>query len=106
MSSIKSLKNEGLKKIFAAGQGRKQRKYDEDAFGKQERDMETTKTAAEVFCEFAENLDGLKARYANLDDMDIEMIMDAAIDQIAQCIPAEAFEALSDQRMNGYGLND
>jgi len=101
---IKDIKNNGLKKIFAGGQGRSQCKLDNDVFGKQERDMDKTPTAKEVFGQFAEALVSSQGRYAALDNMDIEMILDAAIDQIAQCIPSEDFEEIIQFRLDGYGL--
>ena len=104
--AIKDIKNEGLKKIFAAGQGRSERKYDEEVFGKQERDMDATPTAKEAFGQFAEALVKSQGRYAHLHDMDIEMIMYAAIDQIGQCIPHEDFEELTEFRLNGYDLGN
>ena len=104
MTRIKDLQNNGLKKIFAGGQGRSQRKYDEEVFGKQERDMDKTPTAKEAFGQFAEALVASQGRYAKLDNMDIEMILDAAIDQIAQCIPSEDFEELEQFCLDGYEL--
>jgi len=104
MAKISKLKNRGLQKIFAAGQGARQRKYDREVFGTQERDMDATPTAKEAFGQFAEALEKAKGRYSSLDDMDIEMILDAAIDHIAQCIPQEDFEELTNFRLDGYGL--
>ena len=104
MTKIKDIKNNGLKKFFLGGIYRSQCRYDEEVFGKQERDMDTTPTAKEVFEQFAEALVALQGRYANLENMDIEMIMDAAIDHIAQCIPSADFADLTQFRLDGYGL--
>ena len=66
-------------------------------------DKTPTPTAKEVFGQFAEALMASQGRYAKLDNMDIERIMDAAIDQIAQCLPSEDFEELAQFRLDGYG---
>lgn len=68
--------------------------------------MSTTPTAKEVFSLFAKGLTASQGRYSDMDNMDIEKALDAAMYHIAKCIPIEEFCELAQFRLDGYGLRE
>ena len=94
--TIKDLKNEGLKKIFVGGMSRR---YDPI-----EEENGMACKAVEVFKAICEQVRELES-YEHFDMMDTEMVMDAIMDQMDQCIPSDDYAELNELRLNGWGLD-
>ena len=97
MPNLKNLKNDGLKKIFVGGMSRRYDPVEE------EHGMECKAVA--VFKEIVEKVRGLES-YEHFGVMDTEVVMDAIMDQIDQCIPSDDYSALNELRLSGWGLTE
>ena len=93
---LKDLKNEGLKKIFVGGMSRRYDTIEEEP------GMDCKAVVVmKAICEQVRELES----YEHFGVMDTEMIMDAIMDQLDQCIPSGDYQELNDLRINGWGLD-